>query len=126
MGFAPPPRGGFAFIAAPRRQSAREPCYYLGGGRYICRMAIYLWSPASLPYARWLFLAHELRRTVKAKFALAPKVGGFSQAVLVLRLWSSQAVRFTSLAVAPQALKAATTEPPSRRRSNTSAPCSMV
>jgi hypothetical protein len=41
MGFAPPPRGGFAFIAAPERQSARERAYYLGGGRYICRMAIY-------------------------------------------------------------------------------------
>jgi len=27
MGFAPPPRGGFAFIAAPERQSAREQSY---------------------------------------------------------------------------------------------------
>jgi hypothetical protein len=27
MGFAPPPRGGFAFIAAPERQSARERAY---------------------------------------------------------------------------------------------------
>jgi hypothetical protein len=34
------------------------------------------------------------------------------QAVLLLCLWSSQAVRFTSLAVAPLALKAATTELP--------------
>ena len=41
MGFAPPPRGGFAFIAAPERQSARDLSYRLGGGRYICRMAIY-------------------------------------------------------------------------------------
>src|ERR687889_1247148 len=42
MGFAPPPHGGFAFIAAPQRQSARDLSYKLGGGRYICRMAIYL------------------------------------------------------------------------------------
>ena len=41
MGFAPPPRGGFAFIAAPERQSAREPSYLLRCGRYICRVAIY-------------------------------------------------------------------------------------
>jgi len=41
MGFAPPPHGGFAFIAAPERQSARDVSYLLGGGRYICRMAIY-------------------------------------------------------------------------------------
>jgi len=27
MGFAPPPCGGFAFIAAPERQSARELSY---------------------------------------------------------------------------------------------------
>ena len=27
MGFAPPPRGGFAFLAAPKRQSARKTSY---------------------------------------------------------------------------------------------------
>jgi len=27
MGFAPPPRGGFAFVAAPERQSARDLSY---------------------------------------------------------------------------------------------------
>src|SRR5215203_2873420 len=42
MGFAPPPRGGFAVVAAPERQSARDGSYQLGAGRYICRMAIYL------------------------------------------------------------------------------------
>jgi hypothetical protein len=42
MGFAPPPHGGFAFVAAPERQSAREPSYELGGVRRICHMDIYL------------------------------------------------------------------------------------
>jgi hypothetical protein len=70
MGFAPPPRGGFAFLAAPERQSARERAYQLGVGRYICHMAIYpeLGEPAVcqvvIPcWANFLELRHgEVRR----------------------------------------------------------------
>jgi hypothetical protein len=82
-------------------------------GSYICQAAILLGMDSSVPH-----LVGDDHAGVEG--------GGFSQAVLLLRLWSSQAVRFTSLGVAPLALKAATTEPPPRRSSNTSAPCSMV
>jgi hypothetical protein len=45
---------------------------------------------------------------------------------LSLRLWSSQAFFSTSEEGVFPALNAATTEPPLRRSSNTSAPCSNV
>src|SRR5215207_8967007 len=45
---------------------------------------------------------------------------------LLLCLWSFQAVRSTSVDVVPLAVNAATTEPPSRRRSKTSAPYSRA
>ena len=48
MGFAAPPHGGFAFIAAPERQSARGPSYDLGGVRRICQMAIFFLSLGGL------------------------------------------------------------------------------
>src|SRR5215212_1134918 len=70
--------------------------------------------------------ASQLRRTPFGRSSRWHQRRVVSQAVLLLRLWSSQAVRFTSLAVAPLALNAATTVPPSRRTSNTSAPCSVV
>src|SRR5829696_2606534 len=45
---------------------------------------------------------------------------------LLLCLWSFKAVRSTSVDVVPLAVNAATTEPPSRRTSNTSAPYSRA
>ena len=45
---------------------------------------------------------------------------------LLLCLWSFQAVRSTSVDVVPLAVNAATTDPPSRRRSKTSAPYSRA
>jgi hypothetical protein len=41
MGFAPPPRGGFAFLALPERHSACELSSYLGALQSIGHMAIY-------------------------------------------------------------------------------------
>jgi len=41
MGFAPPPRGGFAFVALPERHSACELSSYLGAHQSIGHMAIY-------------------------------------------------------------------------------------
>ena len=41
MGFAPPPRGGFAFVALPERHSACELSSYLGALQSIGQMAIY-------------------------------------------------------------------------------------
>jgi hypothetical protein len=40
MGFAPPPRGGFAFVALPERHSACELSSYLGALQSIGHMAI--------------------------------------------------------------------------------------
>src|SRR5215216_6681553 len=41
MGFASPPRGGFAFVALPERHSACELSSYLGAHQSIGHMAIY-------------------------------------------------------------------------------------
>jgi hypothetical protein len=62
MGFAPPPRSGFAFIAAPERRSARVPSYELGGVRRICHVAIFLKPRWTSSYAKGLKLWDELRR----------------------------------------------------------------
>ena len=47
MGFAPPPHGGFAFIAAPERQR-KGPSYDLGAVLAICEMAIFFLSLGGL------------------------------------------------------------------------------
>jgi hypothetical protein len=60
MGFAPPPRGEFAFLAAPKRQSARDPSYNSG---------VYGAS------ARWLILGRTSEKTFKAKFGSPLRTG---------------------------------------------------
>jgi len=44
MGFAPPPRGGFAFLAAPKRQSARDPSYNSGACGASARWLLLRWT----------------------------------------------------------------------------------
>src|SRR5918995_1219964 len=93
-----------------------------------CRVTTTLYAPLAGSYIcqAAIFLGDGLARNPPRRRSRWHRGRVGSQAVLVLLLWSSQAVRFTSLGLAPLALKAATTEPPPRRSSNTSAPCSMV
>src|SRR5829696_4852948 len=71
IGFASPPRSGFAFIAAPQRQrlctivlSWKRPAYRPHGH----------FSQPSVPrlYARWLFLGTNIRERRQGEVRLAP------------------------------------------------------
>ena len=68
MGFAPPPRGGFAFIAAPERQSARDNYRTNLEEGDIYAEWPFIWSQAGLLYARWLFRKRTSQNAGRANF----------------------------------------------------------